>query len=431
MKLQGLSQAEQTWRTQRSRNIIPALTSYLQLANITDLDVDSFTSSLNDSDVPVVGLSISGGGTQSGIGGLGIWEAFDARSSAAQGSRTGGIVQILMYISGLSGGGAVTVSTIASNNFTTLDGIRQAVNFSINYEVGPTGNATEYFDNIFENAGAKAEAGFIVSVGDTFGQFWANYLNPNGTYANYSDLAQPGSAFSAGEAPMPIIALSEVVPGVSPSRGGILYPADGNNLTNGFNITSFEVTPYEFGSWAGGRVQAFMPTQYLGTAMTNGSAQNSSSCAVAFDKFLFVQGSTTNAFCAWFLDDFYNMPIFAKRSLEKRQAALPETVTIPRGQESNGQVQLVNETASNFGTTFSEAMYAAYPNPFENYNEAMNNVSELLIVDGSLAGETNPIRPHIIPARGVDFIIVYESSSDSPNLWTNGTNLISKPSRSL
>jgi lysophospholipase len=108
-----------------------------------------------------------------------------------------------MYLSGLSGGGAVTVSTISANNFTTLEGIRRAIDFGVDYETGPTGNATKYFDQIFENAGAKAEAGFPVTVADTFGQFWTTYLPRDQKFANYSDLALPGNAFSNGDAPMP------------------------------------------------------------------------------------------------------------------------------------------------------------------------------------------------------------------------------------
>lgn len=43
-----------------------------------------------------------------------------------------------------------------------------------------------------------------------------------------------------------------------------------------------------------------------------------------------------------------------------------------------------------------------------------------------MAGETNPIRPLIIPEREVDFIIIYEASSDAKYHWVNGTNLISR-----
>lgn len=92
--------------------MIPNLEDYLNLANISDFDVSSFIKKLKPTNVPVVGLSVSGGGTQSGLGGLGIWQAYDARSDAAIAARTGGLTQLLSYITGLSGGGTVTVSLL-------------------------------------------------------------------------------------------------------------------------------------------------------------------------------------------------------------------------------------------------------------------------------------------------------------------------------
>lgn len=265
-----------------------------------------------------------------------------------------------------------------ANDFGSLDDLQQAVNYTVDYTVGPTGNQTEYFEGIFENVGAKDESGFPISVVDAFGQFWANYLPQEWQYKNYSEIAGNDTAFSKGEGPMPIIVLAEVVPGESPEIGGFLYP--GNNETNGFNLTSYEVTPFEFGSWLGGRVQAFIPTEYLGTAMANGSAANSSECARGFDKFSFVQGSTTNAFTAWFIDDFFGVPIFAKRGLEARQESDTTGLEIPSDQDGNPLVILVNQTAVNFNQTFNDSMWATYPNPFQGYNEAMQDVSELLIV---------------------------------------------------
>lgn len=257
----------------------------------------------------------------------------------------------------------------ATNNFTTTDNIRQSTNFSASYAEGPSGNSTAFFETIFENAGAKAEAGFPVSVADTFGQFWGTWLPEEHLFSNYSDLASndSGNAFALGAAPMPIMVLAEVIPGESPEIEQITYP--GRNSTNGFNLTSYEVTPYEFGSWLGGRVQGFMPTVNLGTAMANGTAQNDSQCVQGFDKMTLIQGTTTDAFSAWLIDDFYSIPIFAKRD-----------VPIPEGEEQNPLVQLVNQTASNFGLTFNASLWGTYPNPFLGYNEAMNDVDELLLV---------------------------------------------------
>jgi len=47
-------------------------------------------------------------------------------------------------------------------------------------------------------------------------------------------------------------------------------------------------------------------------------------------------------------------------------------------------------------------------------------------VDGSETGETIPLRPLIVPARKLDFIIAYDATSDAAFSWVNGTNIISR-----
>ncbi|KAF0642659.1 hypothetical protein FPSE5266_05568 [Fusarium pseudograminearum] len=419
----GLSNEESSWRERRAKQMMPNLEDYLKLVKISGFDINGYMDKLKEEDVPIVGLSVSGGGTQSGLGGLGIWKAFDARSDAAIAARTGGLTQLLSYITGLSGGGAVTVSLLAANNFTTTDDIQKATNFSTSYAEGPDGNQTDFFNTIFENAGAKDEAGFPVSVADTFGQFWGTWLPEDQLFSNYSGIANNGTAFALGDAPMPILCFAEVVPGKSPEIGKLMYPT--LNTSNLFNLTAYEVTPYEFGSWAGGRVQAFISTKYLGTSMSDGKPQNRSECVEGFDKLTLMQGTTTNAFTAWFIDSFYGVPIFAKRWLEKRQKANPDIndVPIPDDEYDNPLVELVNQTALYFDLTFNQSLWATYPNPFEDYNDDMKDVSELLLIDGSLSLDTNPLRPLIIPERKLDLIVVYEASSDAPNSWNNGTNL--------
>ncbi|GKU03890.1 unnamed protein product [Fusarium langsethiae] len=419
----GLSDEESSWRELRAKKMMSNLEDYLKLVKISDFDINEYMEKLKEDDVPIVGLSVSGGGTQSGIGGLGIWKAFDSRSDAAISARTGGLAQILSYITGLSGGGAVTVALLAANNFTTTDNIQKATNFSASYTDGPDGNQTDFFNTIFENTGAKEEVGFPVSVADTFGQFWGTWLPEDKLFSNYSDIANNGTAFAMGDAPMPIMCFAEVVPGKSPEIGKIMYPT--GNTSNLFNLTAYEVTPYEFGSWAGGRVQAFIPTKYLGTSMSDGKPQNRSECVEGFDKLTLMQGTTTNAFTAWLIDSFYGVPIFAKRWLEERQQVNPDIndIPIPDDEDGNPLVILVNETASYFDLTFNQSLWATYPNPFEGYSEDMKDVSELLLIDGSLTLDTNPLRPLIIPERELDLIIVYEASSDAPNSWVNGTNL--------
>lgn len=108
--------------------------------------------------------------------------------------------------------------------------------------------------------------GLPVSVADSFGQFWGGWIPHNQTYGNYSSLGMNGTAFSQDHAPMPILTLAKAIPGQSPNTGGLLY--SGFNGTDGFNLTSYEITLYEFSTWAWGRIQDFMLTRYLGSSMT-------------------------------------------------------------------------------------------------------------------------------------------------------------------
>lgn len=242
------------------------------------------------------------------------------------------------------------------------------MDFTSSYLLGPSGNATSYFYKLFGLTATKLEKGFPVSVTDVFGQFFRQFLPASWAFKDVSDIAT-SEAFAKGLAPMPIVLLSEVVPGVSPQIGEIPYP-DINSST------VYEETPFEFGSWLGGRVQAFIPTKYLGTSMSKGRPAKKRQCVNGFDKVTFAQGSTGNAFNFWFIDSFYNIPLFTKRD-----------IPIPTKNENDTLVMLVEGVNSTFGQTFNASMWATYPNPFENYNKNMTNVTELLMVSESTALE--------------------------------------------
>lgn len=288
----------------------------------------------------------------------------------------------------------------------------------MDYSVGPDNNQSGYFQNIVTNAIAKSEAGFTASIVDVFGQFFATYLPDDWKYSLFSQLALFNTSFSNGTGPMPILGLAEVIPGVSPNIGNILYP--GRNNTNGFNLTEYEVTPYEFGSWLGGRVQGFMPTMYLGSSMSAGQPSGVT-CVTGFDKYTFFQGATANAWNVWLIQAFYDVALFAKRSVSslapglvaRQDVGAPGDVVIPESAQGNFEATIVNSTAGFFEQDFNDTLWAWVPNPFQDYSDAMTNVSDLLLVDGSEAGETDPLRPLIIPQRGIDFIIVYEASLDA------------------
>lgn len=48
-------------------------------------------------------------------------------------------------------------------------------------------------------------------------------------------------------------------------------------------LRQYEVTPYELGAWQGD-FSSFTPTAWLGTALHNGSALNTSNCVKGFYK---------------------------------------------------------------------------------------------------------------------------------------------------
>lgn len=224
--------------------------------------------------------------------------------------------------------------------------------------------------------GTKARAGFRVGAADVLGQWFAQYLPPMWRSKTVSNLAEPGLALAAGMGPLPITLLSEVIPGSSPEIGEIMYP-------NVSNPTIYEQTPFEFGSWAGGRVQGFIPTKFLGSEMLNGKPVNQSHCVNGFDSITFAQGSTGNAWNLWLIDDFYSVGLFWKRALfgKRQTSSSSETdIPIPPGKSDSPDVQIVNQTANIFHETMNQTLWATYPNPFNNYTTSMGNAPELLVV---------------------------------------------------
>lgn len=263
----------------------------------------------------------------------------------------------------------------AANNYSTLEDLREAGNLTANYINGLSGNISAHFESIYENLGAKARKGFGAGMADVLGQWFIQYLPPSWRNKSMSDLAAPSTAFSKGLGPLPIITLSEVVPGSSPEVGNIMYPDVYSSPT------IYEQTPFEFGSWAGGRVQAFIDTRFLGSAMNNGAPRNMSICVNGFDKLALAQGSTGNAWNFWLIDDFYKVGLFWKRALNTVKRQVPDnSIPIPPAAANSLDVTIINQTANILQQTFNETLWASYPNPFNNFSPDMEDVSELLIV---------------------------------------------------
>lgn len=242
----GLSLNETNWLKLRRPNIINALESWLPQAlskiHNNTFDVTTYIAALraNNSQVPIAGLALSGGGARATLSGFGAWQAFDNRYPPAVAAGLGGIAQALAYLSGLSGGGNPT-GGIAMSNYSTVQQLLtygtsranlsgSAIN-SLN-ETVDTQISTEYLDQI----GLKAEQGFNVSASDFFAFVLGEKFLFNQSIAGvdvpifgrtWSDIQGYGG-FSQGMYPMPIVMANEVVPPGIPSVTeffGALLPA--------------------------------------------------------------------------------------------------------------------------------------------------------------------------------------------------------------
>jgi lysophospholipase len=211
----GLSQAETEWVHGRKKVVLKALGKFLEHLQIEDFDVSDYISHMyrsNYEDVPIMGLAISGGGFASAYTGTAAMRALDARLDATVKQRTGGLLQCLTYMSGLSGGGFPTVS-FAVNNFPTADEILEIWKPDID-RFGAK-NDSQYaatVTSMFEDVGAKLNAGFPVGTSDFFGRAWGYQFTPGykgGLNVTLSSIVNQ-SKFIAHEMPFPILQAIEL-----------------------------------------------------------------------------------------------------------------------------------------------------------------------------------------------------------------------------
>jgi lysophospholipase len=101
----GLNPKEAEWVDCRKRVVADALDTYLGHLCLEGFDTKEYIHAISRSDyahVPILGLAISGGGYRSGYTGTGAIRALDSRLPAAKEQRVGGLLQSLMYLTGLS-----------------------------------------------------------------------------------------------------------------------------------------------------------------------------------------------------------------------------------------------------------------------------------------------------------------------------------------
>ncbi|KAI4135567.1 MAG: hypothetical protein LQ347_000568 [Umbilicaria vellea] len=372
----GLSSSESTYLAARKIKAAAGLAAWLKKTN----------TSFGTTNLPTVALTSSGGGYRALLSGAGVIQGFDARDSNIG---TSGVFQGLTYQTGLSGG-AWLLSSFAGNNYPTISSLKnnlwkQAFQDSLldpNFLL-----AAAAYVEVTNDILAKQAAGFPPTLTDPWGRLLSYQLlygNDGGVATRLSSITG-FSNFTSYNVPYPIITSL----GVKTFQGQCLPDP---------NATTYELTPYEFGSWDSG-VSAFTPTQYLGTALSNGHPSNGT-CIQNYDNLGYVLGTSSTLF---------NVAC----------ASVPATNMTSKILDDLAAIVLAAHTLS------TRDEYAVYPNPFHNYarSSLISAQTDLSLVDGGEAAQNNPIFPLLQPARGVGVIIVNDNSADANN-FPDGTAIL-------
>ncbi|KAE9384036.1 FabD/lysophospholipase-like protein [Gymnopus androsaceus JB14] len=420
---EGLSDDEWEWRAKRTPAVVDGLHSYLKNIHITDFDIDVYINVLgaNESAVPVIGFTLSGGGTRAEMSVFGIIRAFDNRTADSVNAGTGGLLQTATYVSGLSGGGSA-LGLVAMSNFQPLDtSLRQGL---VNYTALPSTLP------IINETASKAEVGFKISISDIIavGNNHQSLQIVNSSVDQYSRLwsdIQSFPGFSSGLTPMAILMLNEVIPVGLP--GSASY---NGTLESKFNGMVYEAN---FGSWKG-CANVFTPIQYIGAQYQNGQPINNT-CVNGFNTAAFILGLAelqTNGVVGQFARR-NKIPYPPNEDVLKQENQ--EAQLIGFVEELPGFLEILGLLAN----TTSSILYAYWPNPFTQYEHSeagLQSQTDLLLVDGSEFWGENPLPCLLQKVQGLDFIVVNDAggselsfvslafnfgsscpSSRSPHIW--------------
>ncbi|KAL3444603.1 lysophospholipase catalytic domain-containing protein [Aspergillus insuetus] len=399
----NLSSNESEWLDTRHREIISPMRDLLTRLNITGFNASAYMDivSSNTSNVPNIGIAVSGGGYRAMLNGAGALKAFDSRTSNSTATgHLGGLLQSATYVSALSGGGWL-VGSVFLNNFTTIAELQASEDvwdLRNNILEGPDHkhlqalHTASYWGDIVDAVHSKRDAGFNTSLTDYWGRALSyQFINASegGPSYTWSSIALMDN-FKNAQIPLPILI------------------ADGRNpgeLVVGSNSTVYEFNPWEFGS-PDPAIYGYAPLEYLGSDFSNGRVGNNGVCVRGFDNAGFVMGTSSSLF---------NQFILRLNGTD-----------IPDGLKS-----VLASILEHIGEANDDI--AAYPNPFSNYtntNASISSLSELNVVDGGEDGQNIPLHPLIQPNRHVDVIFAIDSTSNIHN-WPSGKSLVETYERSL
>lgn len=168
-----LSPEETSWLEARRGKTTPALKDFFGHVEIDGFDAVSYLEkhSGDSTNMPTIGIAISGGGLPAALNGAGTFKAFDSRTEGATAKgQLGGLLQSATYFSALSGGSWMLGSAYI-NNFMTVSALQENLwDFSRgNIFAGPSDiDQREFWGNITAQIKAKRAAGFVTSDPDVW-----------------------------------------------------------------------------------------------------------------------------------------------------------------------------------------------------------------------------------------------------------------------
>lgn len=388
---QNLSDHEIDWLEERHKITTENLQSFLEGADLQDFDAALFLS--NTSKPITIGIAFSGGGYRAMLSGAGQIAALDNRTTDAATKGLGGLLQSATYLTGLSGGNWL-VGSLVMNNWTSVQQILDNSSLwdlehsIVNYGGWNPVKAIEYYTDLWDDVSDKNDAGFEISLTDTWGRALSHQFFPE--LIDYGDSLlwsqiRDLDAFTSHEMPFPIV----VADGRTPNT----YIISGNS-------TVFEFNAYEMGSWDPS-LYAFTDVKYLGTQVKDGKPVNDT-CIGGFDNAGFIMGTSLSLFNQFVLQ-------INTTSLSSALKSLISSLLTDISDDSD-----------------DIAVYK--PNPFKDTSDAavqsIVDNSTLYLVDGGEDLQNIPLYPLIQPQRNVDVIFAYDNSADTDQSWPNGTLMI-------
>ncbi|KAH7888717.1 phospholipase B [Phlebopus sp. FC_14] len=410
---QALNEQEQSYISAREAAVIPsAWSDWVGNGSSIGYNLTSFQGSF-----PRIGIAVGGGGYRAAQFGAGVLSALDARNGTAKKAGTGGLLQVISYLSG-SSGGSWMVASLLLNDWPKLSDLvygdgRNLSGWMLDMDlIAPSsinindGGNQAFWRSILASTEAKAAASIDTSVTDLWGRMLSyHFLNGTSRTNFFTNNTGHGAGQLWSQVPLLPSYRSQSVPFP-------LVVADSQPSGLGMipvNATVYEMTPFEYGSWDP-NLSAMMPMTYAGSHLMNGLPANSSACVTGFDQVGFVIGTSASSFSEVSGGNFSGFD----------------------GQNGDeaGMTFLYQQFSSNFETRSLNV--ANWPNPFQGVNPAtfQDSSSEWLsLVSGGSNHEQIPLGSLLAKARGVDVVVAIDASADDGNRWPNGTSPLSTSQR--